>query len=193
VAAYIENTPVSFDTRGISYYTLEHYTLMEVGMKKTVLLTAALLLLVSGALFAQNTDHRVFGMEVGFLGGYDLGASDTFAGRTFSFLLPVSDSMQFGLKAVNGTIQTAGGTGYVLMSAEYFLSPQLGVELLAGQENLLNNDVAGGANVFFNIMKNNPESGLSSSLKVQAGYLFDATDGVANGTLNVGLVGSFGM
>ncbi len=163
-------------------------------MKRTVLLTVALLLLVSGALFAQNTDNRVFGMELGFLAGYDLGpTSESFAGRTFAFHVPVSDSMQFGVKAVRGTVQTVGVMNYVLMSAQYFLSPQLGVEVMAGQENNLNNDVAGGANVFFSILKSQSEEGLSSSLKAQAGYLFDVTEGLAEGTLNFGLVGSFGL
>jgi hypothetical protein len=165
-------------------------------MKKTVLLTVAVLLLVSGALFAQNTDHRVLGMELGFVAGYDLGASDTFAGRTFSFMVPVNESMQFGFKAVNGTIQGVGGTGYALMSGEYFLSPELGIEIMAGVENVIyapNAEIGGGANVFFNIVKNTPENGFRSTLRVQAGYLFDVADGIASGTLNAGLVGTFGM
>ena len=161
-------------------------------MKRTVLLTVALLLLVSGALFAQNTDNRVFGMELGFLAGYDLGASDSFAGRTFAFYVPVSDSMQFGMKAVDGTVQPAGNINYILMSAQYYLSPQLGVEMLVGRETNVG-DVGGGANVFFSILKSQPEDGFSSSLKAQAGYLFEATNGVAQGTLNFGLVGSFGL
>jgi hypothetical protein len=157
-------------------------------------LTAAILLLVSGALFAQNTDHRVFGMEMGFLAGYDLGQSDTFSGRTFSFFLPVSDSMQFGLEAITGNVNSTPivSINYVLVSAQYFLSPKLGVEMLAGQETNVT-DVGGGANVFFNILKNQPENGFSSSLKVQGGYLFEAGTGVDNGTLNFGLVGSFGI
>jgi len=161
-------------------------------MKRTVLLTVALLLLVSGALFAQNTDNRVFGMELGFLAGYDLGQDDTFAGRTFSFLLPVGNSMQFGLKTVNGTVQAAVPINYILMSAQYYLSSKLGVEMLAGQETNVT-DVGGGANVFFNILKSKPEDSLSSSLKVQGGYLFEAGTGVTNGTVNFGLVGSFGL
>ena len=159
-------------------------------MKKTVLLTVAVVLLVSGALFAQNTDHRVLGMELGFVAGYDLGASDTFAGHSFSLMLAVNDSMQFGIKAVDGNVQTVGANNYVLMSAEYFLSPEMGVEVMAGQGP---GDVGGGANFFFNILKSSSESSFSSALKVQAGYMFDATDGVTNGTINGGLVGSFGL
>jgi hypothetical protein len=107
-------------------------------------------------------------------------------------MVPVNESMQFGFKAVNGTIQGVGLMGYALMSGEYFLSPELGIEIMAGQETQAN-EIGGGANVFFNIVKNTPENGFRSTLRVQAGYLFDVADGIASGTLNAGLVGTFGM
>jgi hypothetical protein len=171
---------------------------MEVSMKKTVLLTAALLLAVAGGLYAQEaegermTDHRLFGLELGVLAGYDLGAAETFAGRTFSVLLPVHESMQFGIKAINGFVHPAPGTAndYVLLTAEYFLTPELGIDLMAGQGPA---DIGGGVLVFYNLLKSNPGNGFSSALSVQAGYLFDATDGIANGTIDVGIVGSFGL
>jgi hypothetical protein len=159
---------------------------------KRIVLVMAVLVLIAGAVAAQNTDHRVFGLELGVIGGYDVGAEEPLSGRVFSFVIPVNDSLQFGVAAIDATISTAPPTGnaYVMMTAEYFITPELGVQLLSGSGP---QEIGGGLNVFFNILKNQPEDSLSSSLRAQAGYLFDTTDGVDNGSINLGLVASVGL
>jgi hypothetical protein len=157
---------------------------------KKIAFLLILVVVVGGAAVAQDTDHRAFGLELGLIGGYDIGAEAPLMGRTFSFVIPVNDSLQFGMNAIDATVATTTANNYILMTAQYFFTSDLGVQLLTGQGPT---QIGAGLNVFFNILKSTEEDALSSTLRTQLGYLVDTSDGLENGSITLGFIATLGI
>jgi len=149
-----------------------------------------LVVLMGGLALAQDTDHRAFGLELGLIGGYDIGAEAPLMGRSFAFVIPVNDSLQFGMNAVDATVGTTTANNYILMTAQYFFTQDLGVQLLTGQGPT---EIGAGINVFFNMLKSAEEGALSSTLRTHLGYLIDTSDGLENGSINLGFIATLGI
>ncbi len=158
-------------------------------MKKTVLLMIVLALLVPALAMAQeqgNTDNQLFGVQIGFLGGYNLAVDDTVVGRDFGLFFTVTDAMQVGFRSITNVIAPSA----VFIDLGYFLSPSISVDLMVGTAGAGN--AAGGLDVGYTILKSSTEDVISSVLKLKAGYLFEQTNGIAEGAITAGLVGSIG-
>ena len=160
-------------------------------MKKLLVVMFLLALIVPLTVSAQSADNEIFGVQFGFLGGYNLNADETLVGRDFVLKFTLSDSMQMGFRSISfpGAAAPAGGLAYSFLNFTYFLMPQVSIDVMVGSE--ATNGLAGGVDAAFNIFSSEDEA-FSSALKVKAGYLFDSTFGVENGVINAGLVGSIG-
>lgn len=170
-------------------------------MKRVILVLLVSAVVAAGAVAQQasqdpfggdgtNTEHRVFGLRLGLVGGFDIGDEEALSGRVFAFTVPVNQSLQIGITAVDLTINTTGAADFVMFSAEYFLSRRLGLELMSGTGPT---EVGGGVNIFYSLLSSLEEDFLSSALRVQAGYIFDSSDGVENGSVTFGLSASLGL
>jgi len=158
-------------------------------MKKTVLLLIVLSLLVPAFAMAQergDTDNRIFGVQVGFLGAYNLAAEDTLVGRDFGVFFTVSDSLQVGFRSITNVIAPQA----VFLDLGYLLTPQISFDLMIGTTGPAN--AAAGIDIGYAIVKSSSDDVFSSTLKLKAGYLFEQTNGIAEGAIIAGLVGSIG-
>lgn len=161
-------------------------------MKKLLVVMVLLALVVPLTVSAQSADNEIFGVQFGFLGGYNLAGDETVVGRDFVLKFTLSDSMQLGFRSISfpGTTTPAAGLAYSFLNFSYFLIPQVSIDVMVGSETNAN-VLAGGVDAAFTLFSSEEEA-FSSALKVKAGYLFDATNGVENGVINAGLVGSIG-
>jgi hypothetical protein len=170
---------------------------LEVFMKKTVILVILVALLVPSFVSAQEAgkaEHQLFGIETGFVAGYDMNADDTVTGREFRLFFTLSESMELGFRTVDGILYDTTDVAYVgatLLDFAYFLSPTVSIDVLVGQSGAIAPLVAGGVDANLILFRSAPDDVFSTSLKLKAGYLFDE-DGIAEGTLNAGLIGSVG-
>jgi hypothetical protein len=164
---------------------------MEGFMKKTVVILIVLALLVPAFAMAQergNTDNRIFGVQVGFLGGYDLSTDDTVVGRDFGLFFTLSEAMQVGFRSISGVIAPA--TDAMFFDLSYFLTPKISVDMMIGNAGALG--TAGGIDAGYAILKSETSDVFSSTLKLKAGYIFEETNGIGEGVIIAGLVGSIG-
>ncbi|MCF7949990.1 MAG: hypothetical protein K9M94_15485 [Spirochaetia bacterium] len=160
-------------------------------MKKLLVVMFLLALVVPLTVSAQSVDNEIFGMEFGFLGGYNLAADETVVGNDFALKFTLSDSMQLGFRSISfpGATVPVGGLDYSFLNFTYFLMPQVSIDMMVGSE--ATNGLAGGVDAAFTLFSSDDDEAFSSGLKVKAGYIFDET-GVDNGVMNAGLVGSIG-
>ncbi|MFP4115387.1 MAG: hypothetical protein ACOCU9_02405 [Spirochaetota bacterium] len=159
-------------------------------MKRVVAAVVVLLVLGVAMVGAQEqTDSQIFGVELGFAGGYRLADDELVGGQTFALNLSVAPNVQAGLQTVSAT---GGGStdAYGMFALSYFFSPGLGMDVLVGSAG---GSVAGGAGVFFNLFESGNEGTFSSVLKLKAQYLFNVAAGVADGSVLIGLSSGFGL
>ncbi len=158
-------------------------------MKKYLILFVVLALMVPMVASAQNdgnTENQIFGVHFGFVGGYDLNTDGAVAGQDFGLNFTLNESMQIGFRSVSDLLTTGDAA---LLNFGYFLSPQLGLDLMVGSDGT---SIVGGADAFFYIFKSEGDDVFSSSLKMKAGYIFDEASGIDSGVINAGLIGTVG-
>jgi hypothetical protein len=158
-------------------------------MKKTMIFLLLIALLLPAALSAQeagNTDNRIFGIQTGFVGGYDLLNGISVAGRDFGIFFTLNGSMQAGLRVMESVLST--GTA-VMFDFGYFFTPQIGIDVMVGSDTA---SIVGAMDAAFTIFRSGDDSPFSSNLKIKAGYIFDQGSGIENGVINAGLVGTIG-
>jgi len=163
-------------------------------MKKLLVVMFLLALIVPLTVSAQSADNEIFGVQFGFLGGYNLNTDETVVGNDFVLKFTLSDSMQLGFRSISfpDTVAPANPLGYSFLNFSYFMMPQVSFDVMVGSETAgATTELAGGMEAAFILFKSADEA-FSSALKVKAGYLFDAANGVENGVINAGLVGSIG-
>jgi hypothetical protein len=98
----------------------------------------------------------------------------------------VSDSLKIGFLSIDGQ---AGLDDFALMDMAYFITDVIGLEILFGTHGAA---VASGVDAFFSIGKPTAAK-LRTTLKMNVGYLFDATNGIENGIVTASLSVSFGL
>jgi len=158
-------------------------------MKKLLVVMFLLALIVPLTVSAQSADNEIFGVQFGFLGGYNLNTDETVVGNDFVLKFTLSDSMQMGFRSISFPGATPA-LDYSFLNFSYFMMPQVSFDMMVGTETT-SGDLAGGMEAAF-ILFSSADEAFSSALKVKAGYLFDATNGVENGVVNAGLIGSIG-
>ncbi|TVQ37511.1 MAG: hypothetical protein EA384_11630 [Spirochaetaceae bacterium] len=167
------------------------------GIILSILCIAALL--IPAAAFAQglegtDAEFRLFGVELGSLVGYNLEDEEAVVGRSFGLSLAVLDNMQVGFGAVVfDAAAPVPQRRFAGMKFDYFFTDQLAFSLLAG-------NAAGGGAAYggaiggqYLIVRNQPQDGFSSALKLKVDYFINDEDGPAGGTLAIGLAGSIGL
>ncbi|MFW6344694.1 MAG: hypothetical protein ACOC2B_08115, partial [Sediminispirochaetaceae bacterium] len=107
------------------------------------------------------------------------------AGQDFGLNFTLNESMQIGFRSVTDLLAADAS----LLNFGYFLSPQLGLDLMVGSDGT---NIVGGADAFFYIFKSEGDDVFSSSLKMKAGYIFAENLGIENGVINAGLIGTVG-
>lgn len=138
-----------------------------------------------------NTESRVFHVELGFIGGFDLEQEETVIGRTFALAFTIGENSQLGI--VNTQLgSTAAGREYGLLRFDYFFTQRLGISLGTGGE-IQTTTPAGMIGLNALLVRNVPEDGMSSTLKAGVQYLVNEEDGFGNGTVGVQLVGTIGL
>lgn len=155
-------------------------------------------LILPAAAFAQalegtDTEFRLFGIELGALGGYNLETDEAVMGRSFALSLAVIDNMQVGIGAVGFTDQSPVPVTneYVGMRFDYFFSEQLALSMMVGNSSVGN--VGGSIGGQYLIVRSQPANGFSSALKLKIDYFMNDGDGIGGGTIGIGLAGSFGL
>jgi hypothetical protein len=162
----------------------------EKGMKRLVASVVLMMLLCVAIAGAQQTDSQILGIELGFAGGYRLADNELVGGQTFGLNLTVAPSFQAGLHTAS--VSGAGVTNnYGLFGLSYFLTQSLGMNVLVGATTA--GDVAGGVGMFFNLFKSQNEGSFSSALKIKLQYLFNVADGIAGGSILLGVSSAFGL
>ena len=161
-------------------------------MKKVLILLVVLALMVpvlASGQDAGNTDNRVFGIHIGFVGGYDLLSDETIVARDFGLNFTVSESIQVGFRSI-GDLRAAPGTfNATLLDFGYFLTPEICINMLVGSDGT---EVAGGLEAAYVLFRSDSGDAFSSSLKLKAGYLFENGNGIDSGVINAGLIGTVG-
>ena len=157
----------------------------------SIVILIFLMLTVNIYLFANETDNQVLGIEVGMTAGYRLSDSAIVSGQNFSLNMTVSEKVQIGFNALSVSGATPVITNsYAFLKISYFMSPKLGLNILAGTDGI---NPASGAGIFFNILEDKDPEGISTALKLRIDYVFDTTTGPAEGSVVMGLSGSFGL
>ena len=167
-------------------------------MKKIVVLLI-LCIFTAGFVFAQEeteapapsgpkTDNKLFGIKTGFVAGQNMDTQETVSGRDFALFFTLSDSMEIGFRTITDILNT----DVMLFDLCYFMGEKISIDIMAGSTTDAANETAAGIDVGFAIVKTSGESAFSSSLKLEAGYLFEAGAGVAAGAVFAGLVGNIG-
>lgn len=158
-------------------------------MRKTVVVLLILAVIAPAMVMAQeagNADNRIFGIQTGFVGGYDLNTNTSVAGRDFGVFFTLNPSMQAGVRVMESVLST--GTA-VMFDFGYFLTPQIGLDVMVGHDGA---SIAGAFDAAFTIIRSGSEAPFSSNLKIKAGYIFDQASGIEKGVINAGLVGTIG-
>ncbi len=156
-------------------------------MKKTFLIAAVVILLVPVLLSAQemgNADHRLFGVQVGFVAGYDLDTDDVVVGRDYGMNFTLSESLQIGFRSISGLLAADA----ILVDFAYYLNPNIAFDLMVGDNG---GDFTAGMEAAYLLFRSPPDEVFSSALKLKAGYLFDV-NGIDLGVMNFGLIGTLG-
>lgn len=156
----------------------------------------ALFFVLAGALFApglvftqegtKKVDSDIFSIHAGLVAGYSLNAGATTVGRSVGINFTVSDNLKIGFLSIDGQ---AGLDDFALMDMAYFITDAIGLEILFGTHGAA---VASGVDAFFSIGKPTAAK-LRTTLKMNVGYLFDAANGIENGTLSAGLQATVGL
>jgi hypothetical protein len=157
-------------------------------MKKTVLVLLVMAMLIpsfAGAQEAGKAENKIFNVQLGLLGGYNLGTEDTGAGRDFCLNITLSDQLQVGFRSITNLI----AANSVFLNLSYFLTPQLNLDILVGNDGLGN--LAGGIDAGYTIFKGGKDA-FTSTLKAKAGYIFEEGNGIGEGAILFGLVSSIG-
>lgn len=160
-------------------------------MKKIIVLVVVSLF-CTGIMFAQEaasgpkTDNKIFGVQTGFVAGQNLTTEDTVSGRDFALFFTLSDSMQIGFRSITDLLADDAS----LFNLSYFFTEKISLDLMVGST-VTGGNTAAGLDVSFAIVKSVSPDTFSTTLKLEAGYLFDETD-VAGGAVFGGLVGTIG-
>lgn len=169
-------------------------------LKRGILVFAiiSLSLILPAAAFAQalegtDTEFRLFGIELGALGGYNLETEEPVMGRSFALSLAVIENMQVGIGAVSFTDQSPVPVTneYVGMRFDYYFTEQMALSMMVGNSSV--GDVGGSIGGQYLILRSQPENGFSSALKLKIDYFMNDGDGIGGGTIGIGLAGSFGL
>ncbi len=162
-------------------------------MKKTgiVIMVSLLLFAANIGLFANETDNQVLGIEVGMVAGYRLSDNAIVSGQNFSLNITVSEKVQVGFNSLSIAGATPVVTNdYAFLKISYFMSPKLGLNILAGTDGT---NPATGAGIFYNILEDKDAEGISTAFKLRIDYVFDSVAGPAAGSVALGLSASFGL
>jgi hypothetical protein len=133
-----------------------------------------------------NTDAKVFAIDLGATFGYGLSGNSPTVGRTFGINFTVADSLAVGFV---DTQVGATPVDYKLARLSYALNPSLGFNLYVGSDT----NTAGGAGVYYNILKSKSDTAFSTALKLRLEYLFDVSNGIAKGDLLLAVSPSIGI
>ncbi len=166
----------------------------------TLVAVALVLLLLPGQAFGQQfgdtvTESRLFNVEMGFLTGYRLLDEETVVGRTVGLSFSILDNADIGI--VNTQFDDAEGGPmhtYNFVRFNYFLNEQVALSLATGGwSDGVDTTAAGSVGGNFIILRNIPDSGFSSTFKINAQYLLNEEDGFGDGTFAVSLLGTIGL
>ncbi len=159
---------------------------------------AVIALALPAAAFAQalegtDTEFRLFGIELGMLGGYNLEEEEAVMGRSVAISLATLENMQIGFTAVtfDGDLAPLPTQQYVGMRFDYFFTEQLALSMMVG--NAAGANVGGSIGAHYLIVRSQPENMFSSALKLKVDYFMNDDQGPGAGTIGIGLAGSFGL
>ncbi|MBN1647838.1 MAG: hypothetical protein JW874_07385 [Spirochaetales bacterium] len=167
-------------------------------MKKILVLLTVFTLLVPTFVAAQDADNdddkaksvktvnRIFGISIGFIGGYDLATEELVAGRDFMFSFTLVNTIEIGFRAISGLLSTGD---VAMFDFGYYLVPRLCIDLMVGSDGA---NMAAMLDVSYALLRSKDEDIFRSSLKLQAGYIFETGNGIDSGVICAGLVGSIG-
>jgi hypothetical protein len=161
-------------------------------MKKVLVLLFVLALMVPTLVTGQdagNTDNRIFGIHIGFVGGYDLLNDDSIVARDFGLNFTLSESIQLGFRSIGDLRAVAPAFSATLLDFGYYLTPNICVDMLVGSDGA---NVVGGLEAAYVLFRSEGDDVFRSSLKLKAGYLFEDANGIDSGVINAGLIGTVG-
>ena len=171
---------------------------MKKRMAYTLVAVSLILLFLPAQAFGQEfgdtmTESRLFNVEMGFLTGYRLGDEETVFGRTTALNFAIMENAEIGLVHTRFSDSEAPTVEnrYNLARFNYFFAEQVAVSLAIGGKP--DGTAAGSVGGNFVILRNVPESGLSSTLKANVQFLMNERDGVGDGTFAVSLLGTIGL
>jgi len=148
------------------------------------------ILTASFAASAQNVDHKILGIESGYVFGYDLGSGDLGNAGTVALNITLTDNLTAGFAFLNGTAPMPVTAS--LLNLNYGLADRFGFALSFGRDTTAGTTLAG-FGMYFNIFERKVQDSLASVLKTRIEYLFDPTAGLDSGDLVIGLSVSVGM
>ena len=132
-----------------------------------------------------TTDCKIFSLDLGMVAGYGVKANSPVVGRSFGINFTVADNLVFGFANISAT------HSYNLARLGYSISPALGLNIYVGNYDTTTS--AAGIGATFNILKNKPEAGISTALKLRIEYLLDTTAAITSGDLLVAVCTAIGL
>jgi len=158
-------------------------------MRKMIVATmaAVVLLLLTPAVFAQETVTDIFGIEVGTVMGYNFATEDIGAGNSMAVSFGLGEQFEASLMFIAGD----GGTppdmpDFSLLRMSYYLIDEVGLRISTGSSA---GDVAAGFGVFSYPIRREFNETLTTALGLDLSYLvpdIDTTD-LDQGILAFGL------
>ncbi len=164
-------------------------------MKKLLfllILLAFLMPVITSAQAADNsgsqngTNNRIFGIHIGFIGGYDLLNNSMAIGRDFGLNFTLNKSIQLGFRSITDLLSTGDA---VLLDFGYYIIPELCVDVMVGSDGT---NLAAALDAAYIPFYSKADEIFRSSLRIKVGYIFETANGIDSGVINAGLVGTIG-
>lgn len=157
-------------------------------MKKSFVMACVLAAVLVPAAAQNVTDTTIFGIETGFLAGFDLDESEFGPATTLAMNLSVADNLVVGFYGLRNGI--GGASSYSFFRTQLFVSANLGVEIMLGSTGADN--MAGGAGFFFNVLQRTSPGPITTVLQLKLEYLL-TEDVNTSGSIFAGLSGRIGI
>ncbi len=140
---------------------------------------------IVGMGFAQNVDHKMFGVEMGVGFAYDVASGNVDNASTVGIHLSLSDSLVAGfLFHTSPGVSLPSSASFLVL--DYGVADRIGFTLMLGRDtgalNLLT-----GVGAYYNIFERKIQDSLVNIVKTRVEYTFDPSGSFGSGDLFVGL------